>query len=218
MQNAMEDVTAATLQPAAPPVQTERRASGKKPRKGESKAQRQRVNGRAGAKGTAPATAHQNHELGKAGSDDASELSDASAACSSTTAGTDRLATADLAESAAEKRFRAGGTASGASDANTVGAAARKTKEKSEPENPFADVPPGRRPLPINGEAFVKAVHRQVDLVQLEVLLLRNDDIKIVQRELAYLRELRYGKRAPAGEDEPAAIIFDAPRPERNFQ
>jgi len=39
-----------------------------------------------------------------------------------------------------------------------------------------------------------------------------------VQRELAYLRELRYGKRAPCSDDEPAQIIFDMPGPERDKQ
>jgi hypothetical protein len=73
-------------------------------------------------------------------------------------------------------------------------------------------------PLPIDGEAFVDAVHRRVDLVRLEVKLLRSRDTKIVQRELAYLRELRYGKRAPSADDEPAQIIFDMPGPERDRQ
>lgn len=59
----------------------------------------------------------------------------------------------------------------------------------------------------MNGEAFVNAVHRQVDLVQLEVTLLRDDDVRVVQRELAYLRELRYGKRAPA-EGDATQVIF----------
>ncbi len=77
---------------------------------------------------------------------------------------------------------------------------------------------PGLEPLPIDGEAFVDAVHTQVDLVQLEVDLLSSTDDKIVQRELAYLRELRYGKRAPSGNDEPAQIIFDMPGPERDRQ
>ncbi len=47
--------------------------------------------------------------------------------------------------------------------------------------------------------------------------LLSSQDDKIVQRELAYLRELRYGKRAPSADDEPVSIIFDAPRPERDM-
>jgi hypothetical protein len=75
---------------------------------------------------------------------------------------------------------------------------------------------PGLEPLPIDGEAFVDAVHSRVDLVRLEVKLLKSRDVKVVQRELAYLRELRYGKRAPCADDEPMPIIFDAPRPERD--
>ena len=35
--------------------------------------------------------------------------------------------------------------------------------------------------------------------------------------ELAYLRELRYGKRAPAADDGAQQFIFDAPRPERDM-
>ena len=89
---------------------------------------------------------------------------------------------------------------------------------KGKAENRFAAVPPGRKPLPVDGEAFVNAVHRQVDLVQLEVTLLRDDDQKIVQRELAYLRELRYGKRAVVTDDDSRRIIYDLPRPEREVQ
>jgi hypothetical protein len=67
-----------------------------------------------------------------------------------------------------------------------------------------------------DGEAFADAVHAQVDLVQLEVQLLKSKDDKIAQRELAYLRELRYGKRAPAGDDGPPQIIVDMPGPEED--
>ena len=79
-------------------------------------------------------------------------------------------------------------------------------------------IPPGLEPLPIDGEAFVDAVHSRVDLVSLEEKLLNSLDDKVVQRELAYLRELRYGKRAaPAGDDVPQ-IIVDMQRPERDIQ
>jgi hypothetical protein len=77
---------------------------------------------------------------------------------------------------------------------------------------------PGLEPLPVDGEAFVDAVHTQVDLVQLEVDLLSSKDDKIVQRELAYLRELRYGKHAAIADNEPTQIIFDMPGPERDKQ
>src|SRR5260221_10037309 len=79
-------------------------------------------------------------------------------------------------------------------------------------------VPPGREPLTEGGEAFVDAVHAKVDLVRLEVELLNSEDEKIRQRELAYLRELRYGKRAEPADGEPTQIIFDMPGPERGNQ
>ena len=176
---------------------------------------------------------HGHSDLGKAGSDDASEFSAANAASASSTAGADRKATADLAESAAEGRPRAAGTALGgeanppthpqpltaapARDAKGHAKSAAEPGTRNEKENRFAAVPPGRKALPVDGEAFVNAVHRQVDLVQLEVTLLRDEDQKIVQRELAYLRELRYGKRAPITEEETThTVIFDAPRPKRD--
>jgi hypothetical protein len=93
----------------------------------------------------------------------------------------------------------------------------QEARTKGKKKNRFAAVPPGRKPLPVNGEAFVKAVHRRVDLIELEVMLLTDQDEKIVQRELAYLRELRYGKRAPVTEEETThTVIFDAPRPKRD--
>jgi hypothetical protein len=98
------------------------------------------------------------------------------------------------------------------SQANSSPKPARSAKKSA---NPFAKVPPGREPLPEDGEAFVDAVHAQVDLVALEVALLRCQDEKVVQRELGSLRELRYGKRAPLNEGDDTEIIFDAPRPER---
>src|SRR5262249_2181179 len=74
------------------------------------------------------------------------------------------------------------------------------------------EIPSGEEPLPLDGCDFVEAVHEQVDLIALEVRLLRSKDDKIIQRELAYLRELRYGTSAPPVDDEPRLII-DLPRP-----
>ena len=148
--------------------------------------------------------------MGRAASVDASELSVANAAASPAAAGADREAYADVAQAPGKgKRHR------------TAGAASRRKGKKAHRNSSAADAPqreivPGLEPLPIDGEAFMDAVHAQVDLVQLEVELLSSPDDKIVQRELAYLRELRYGKRAPSSDDEPAQFIFDAPRPERN--
>jgi hypothetical protein len=190
--------------------------------KTQSRQETKRVNGHAGANGSTLSCAPATHELGNAGSDDASVFSVANAPSSGSPAGADRKATADLAESAATGRLRRDGAASG-SEVDAGGANVESTRA-SQPDtktsakrkdNPFAEIPPGRKALPANGEAFVNAVHCQVDLVQLEVALLRDEDAKVVQRELAYLRELRYGKRAPVAEDQAPEIIFDAPRPER---
>jgi len=145
--------------------------------------------------------------MGRAASVDASELSVANAAASSAAAGTEREACADVAQVQGEgRRSPAAGTAS-----------RRNGKAPKTADQVRREVPPASEPLPIDGEAFVDAVHRRVDLVLVEVKLLKSKDDKIAQRELAYLRELRYGKRAPSADDEPMPIIFDAPRPERDM-
>jgi len=95
-----------------------------------------------------------------------------------------------------------------------TGSSARASRaEKS--ESAFRLTPPGTEPLPLDGATFVEAVHERVDLIALEEQLLRSADEKIVQRELAYLRELRYGKTASfaAEDDIPPRIVFDAPDP-----
>src|SRR5229473_3720058 len=141
--------------------------------------------------------------MGRAASVDASELSVANAAASSAAARADREAYADVAQAQGEgKRLRA------------AGAASRRNGGAPKTADQVRKVPPGNEPLPIDGEAFVDAVHAQVDLVRLEVKLLKSKDQKIVQREVACLRELRYGKRAPAADDEPPQIIVDMPGPE----
>ena len=161
--------------------------------------------------------------MGRAASDDASELSVANAAASSAVAGAEREACADLAPAQGEgKRHRSEGAAS-KSHPKSGAVEKEKNKNKARTNDKEAseaiarrDVSPGLEPLPIDGEAFVDAVHTQVDLVQLEVDLLSSKDDKIVQRELAYLRELRYGKRAAPAEDEPQ-IILNMQQPEREL-
>ncbi len=151
--------------------------------------------------------------MGRAASVDASELSVANAAASSAV-GAEREACADVAQALGKgKRLRAAGAASQSRGKKS----GKKKRKEAGVANTPREILPGLEPLPIDGEAFVDAVHSQVDLVQLEVDLLSSQDDKIVQRELAYLRELRYGKRAPSADDEPVSIIFDAPRPERDM-
>jgi hypothetical protein len=156
--------------------------------------------------------------MGRAASVDASELSVANAKASSAAAGAEREACAEVAPTHGKgKRSRSAGAASQSHPKSSSNDKSRN-RDKEGLANARRDVVPGLEPLPIDGEAFVDAVHTQVDLVQLEVRLLSSKDDKIVQRELAYLRELRYGKHAPVGDDEPTQIIFDMPGPERDKQ
>ena len=147
----------------------------------------------------------------QAASVDASELSVVNASASSAAARADRDACADVAQAQGEgKQPPAAGAASRSrnkKDGSKETSAARGSRK----------LPPGMEPLPIDGEAFVDAVHSRVDLVLLEEKLLKSRDEKVAQRELDYLRELRYGKRAPSTDGEPMPIIFDAPRPEREM-
>jgi hypothetical protein len=100
----------------------------------------------------------------------------------------------------------------GSSNSGSSGSGSRAVRaEKS--ESAFSLTPPGTEPLPLDGATFVEAVHERVDLIALEEQLLRSADEKIVQRELAYLRELRYGKTASFATDDdlPPRIVFDRP-------
>ncbi len=149
--------------------------------------------------------------MGRAASVDASELSVANAAASSAAARADREACADVAQAPGKGKQSPAAGAASRSRRKKIGG-----KETSAAKGP-RKLLPGMEPLPVDGEAFVDAVHSRVDLVLLEEKLLKSRDEKVAQRELAYLRELRYGKRAPSTDDEPPQIIFDAPRPERDL-
>jgi hypothetical protein len=142
----------------------------------------------------------------RAASDDAGGLLVASAT-SSVVAGANPDAYAAAAPAEAHgSRSRKTGTAPRPPDKGAGGA----DKNEKAPE-----IPPGTEPLPVDGPEFVEAVHERMDLIALQVKLLRSDDEKIVQRELAYLRELRYGKTvAPSTEDGPVQIISDVARPD----
>ncbi len=151
--------------------------------------------------------------LGRAASDDASELSVADATAVSAAAGAEREAYADVAPAEGEGKQLVVEKAHAASR-SLKGRRNKTHKEANSGDAARRETVPGLAPLPVDGEAFVDAVHAQVDLVQLEVDLLKSMDDKLMQRELAYLRELRYGKRAAPSDDEPIPFIFDAPRPE----
>jgi hypothetical protein len=89
--------------------------------------------------------------------------------------------------------------------------------EQDSPSNDGANrlkkIPPATEALPQDGPEFVEAVHARMDLIALQVELLRSADEKIVQRELHCLRELRYGKTVSATTGDGSAQAFDL----RNF-
>jgi hypothetical protein len=150
-------------------------------------------------------------EMGRAASVDASELSVATGAASSAATRADREACAEVAQAQGEGKRPRSARAASQSHNEKDG-----SKETGAPKG-SRKLLPGLEPLPMDGEAFVDAVHAQVDLVRLEVKLLKSKDEKIVQREVAYLRELRYGKRAAPPDDEVPQIIVDMQRPERDI-
>lgn len=108
---------------------------------------------------------------------------------------------------------RASNGSGNSSNGNAGGGASARASRAEKSESAFSLTPPGTEPLPLDGATFVEAVHERVDLIALEEQLLRSADEKIVQRELAYLRELRYGKTASFSTDDeiPPRLIFEPP-------
>ncbi len=141
--------------------------------------------------------------MDRAASDDMSGLLVAGAAASAASCA-NRDTYAEMAQAEGEgKRLRPPGAASRPSRSNGTEPDDSKGEKK---------IPPGIEPLPLDGRDFVEAVHKRVDLIALEEHLLRCTDDKIVQRELAYLRELMYGKVASVPvDDEIPRIVFEVP-------
>jgi hypothetical protein len=193
------------------------------------------------AAGTAAESGGLAAHLHRAGSDD-STADFAAGSASSAGARANRDAYAELAQAdpavsaeAEGKRLRPPGAASrnpsemhdfnrnadlsaskasnGSGNGNAGGGASSRASRGEKAESAFSLTPPGTEPLPLDGATFVEAVHERVDLIALEEQLLRSADEKIVQRELAYLRELRYGKTASFSTDDdiPPRLIFEPP-------
>lgn len=76
-------------------------------------------------------------------------------------------------------------------------------------------IPPGEGPLPATPGDFVEEIHRRIDLFKVWQRLLKSKDLKIKQRAVERLTDLRY-KGAAALAEEPQEIIFDMPRPKRD--
>jgi hypothetical protein len=165
----------------------------------------------AGSASSAGARANRNAyaELAQA---DPAESADAEGKWLRPPGATSRTVNAVNAVNGANELDRESQMSSNAASRGSRGSSPRASRaEKS--ESAFSLTPPGTEPLPLDGASFVEAVHERVDLIALEEQLLRSADEKIVQRELAYLRELRYGKTASFATDDdlPARIVFDRP-------
>jgi hypothetical protein len=93
--------------------------------------------------------------------------------------------------------------------------AAHSARGSSEPDedSSVVDIPPGVEPLPADGPGFVDAMHAHVDLYLACARLVKSADEKIAQRMVERLLEMSYGKSPAPSAEEPAPIIFDAPRP-----
>jgi hypothetical protein len=144
-----------------------------------------------------------------AASDDASGQLVAETAAPAAAACATRDAYAEMAPADVKgKRLPPAGAASRPPNVDHKADAKATDKKKVAP-----DIPPGAEPLPADGASFVEAVHEKVDLIELEVSLLKSEDEKIRQRELAYLRELIYGKTAAfSSEDDMRPITFGEPQ------
>ena len=124
--------------------------------------------------------------------DVASSASAAIVASAATVAATECEAGAEMAPP------RANGSSSGAPSASP----------KNHDDNAEDKIPPGEWPLPENPADFVEEIHSRVDLFEVWQSLLKSTDMKIRQRAIEKLTELRY-KGAAALNDEPQPIVID---------
>ena len=81
-----------------------------------------------------------------------------------------------------------------------------------------AEYPPGiNEPLASDAPGFVEEMHARVNLYAEYKKLLDAEDLKIKQRALELLLEMKYGRGAPSSADEPPLRVDlgDLPRPQR---
>ena len=153
-------------------------------------------------------------------SDDVAGAIVASAAVSSAAAGATGETCAEV-DAALAPGKRSGSSGASRKPNGSAGSDVREPESHSQPgshsqkdSEDRRNIPPGRKPLPMDGPAFVDEVHKRMDLIKLQVDLLHSKDDKLVQRELDYLLDLKYGKDARRDDDEPRVSV-NIEQPER---
>jgi hypothetical protein len=93
-----------------------------------------------------------------------------------------------------------------------------QNRQKSPPRAPseYGELPAGKEPLPADGPELANAVHARVDMIAVAERLLRSQDLKIVQRGLEYVWDLKFGWAEDSGDEGPQIVFDDAPRPPRD--
>jgi len=69
-------------------------------------------------------------------------------------------------------------------------------------------IPAGGAPLPLTSGDFIEEIHSRIDLLEVWQSLLQSKDLKIRQRAVEKLTELRY-KGAATLDDDPEPIVID---------
>jgi len=82
---------------------------------------------------------------------------------------------------------------------------ASKKAENAEDDS----IPPGASPLPADPADFVEEIHRKVDLAEIWCSLLRANDLKIRQRAVERVTDLKYKGAATSGEEPQQQVILD---------
>jgi hypothetical protein len=70
-------------------------------------------------------------------------------------------------------------------------------------------------PLALDAPGFVDEMHARVNLYKIAQRLLQVDDLKVNQRTLEFLLDMKYGKGATVVVEEPQRIDLELPRPKQ---
>jgi hypothetical protein len=119
---------------------------------------------------------------------------------------------APLREEGSKKKPGSGRGTKTSQSGKPGGSAMLADANDAEDDSSIVNIPPGIEPLPADGPGFVDAMHAHVDLYLACARLVKSADEKIAQRMVERLLEMSYGKSPAPSAEEPAPIIFNAPR------